>query len=66
MNDMGSGFFGVTWLVIFGIVIIAVIWIVRNDKKKINQNIESVKGKLKRGEITEEEYNVLIKEIREQ
>jgi len=66
MNDMGGGFFGITWLVIFAIVIIAIIWIVKSDKKKMNQDIENAKGKLERGEITEEEYKAFLKKMRGQ
>lgn len=66
MNDMGGGFFEITWLVIFAIVIIAIIWIVKSDKKKLNQAIENAKRKLERGEITEEEYKTLLQKIKEQ
>jgi len=66
MNDMGGGFFEITWLVIFAIVIIAIIWIVKSDKKKMNQAIENAKRKLERGEITEEEYKALLQKIKEQ
>ncbi len=63
---MGGGFFEITWLVIFSIVIIAIIWIVKSDKKKLNQAIENAKRKLERGEITEEEYKTLLQKIKEQ
>jgi len=63
---MGGGFFEITWLVIFAIVIIAIIWIVKSDKKKLNQAIENAKRKLERGEITEEEYKTLLQKIKEQ
>jgi len=66
MNDMGGGFFEITWLVIFAIVIIAIIWIVKSDKKKLNQAIENAKRKLERGEITGEEYKTLLQKIKEQ
>lgn len=64
MKDMGGGFFEITWIVVFAIVIIAVVWIVKSDKKKMNQTIEIAKERLVKGEITQEEYEKLMKEIR--
>ena len=61
MNDMGGGFFEITWLVIFSIVIIAIIWIVKSDKKK--KALADARRKWERGEITETEYKKLVKEI---
>ena len=61
MNDMGGGFFGITWLVIFAIVIIAIIWIVKSDKKK--KALADARRKWEREEITETEYKKLVKEI---
>ena len=63
MNDMGGGFFEITWLVIFAIVIIAIIWIVKSDKKKKKKALADARRKWERGEITETEYKKLVKEI---
>lgn len=60
---MGSAFLGVSWLVIFAVVIISTIWIVKSDKKKKNKALTNARRKWERGEITETEYKKLVKDI---
>ncbi len=74
MNGNGMGFFGgmgITWLLIIGVLIIfAAIFFNKQsnnsgEKNTKNRSLETLKERLAKGEITEEEYDRLKQKLDE-
>ncbi|MDY0410372.1 hypothetical protein ACFFIS_16725 [Virgibacillus soli] len=60
-ND--SGFFGIVWLLMIGISVLAVFIIIRRDKKRKQLKAIEIKDRYDKGEINQEEYKRLIAKI---
>lgn len=55
----GGDQFGVLWLVMIAITILAVVIIIRKDKRQEKKGLHMLQASLEKGEITKEEYKEL-------